>query len=309
MSAITGRGENRTILESASASSIFGTAHRTTSQPADARAAICAVVASTSCVFVNVIDWTTTGAPPPIATSPTRICARLPISIKCRDMPVEPPPTTWRLERPPGAILTTPGVSVPISSRAPSSPPTGSGLFPMRWRGARLVVAAAARCDPASELRAVPLTPAGCAAVRDPDRHGVCRGDPRMRRPATTPRLDRRRRSSRRTRACTSSAGRTPSRRGTRPGSRAGSTVSGWAGSSPPSRSSTGAAEPRRRRCSGSSEHLQAAGGDRLLDVQWATPHLASLGAVELGAGRIPRPTRRCARSSRRVRRLASGQA
>jgi len=27
---------------------------------------------------------------------------------------------------------------------------------------------------------------------------------------------------------------------------------------------------------------LQAAGGDRLLDVQWATPHLVSLGAVEL---------------------------
>jgi len=28
--------------------------------------------------------------------------------------------------------------------------------------------------------------------------------------------------------------------------------------------------------------HLQAAGGERLLDVQWATPHLESLGAVEL---------------------------
>ena len=70
--------------------------------------------------------------------------------------------------------------------------------------------------------------------VRDPDRHRVRRGDPRMRRPATAPRLDRRRRSSRRTRACTSSAGRTRSRRGTRPGSRAGSTVSGAAGSSPP---------------------------------------------------------------------------
>ncbi len=28
--------------------------------------------------------------------------------------------------------------------------------------------------------------------------------------------------------------------------------------------------------------HLEAAGGDRLLDVQWATPHLASLGAIEI---------------------------
>jgi leucyl/phenylalanyl-tRNA--protein transferase len=31
---------------------------------------------------------------------------------------------------------------------------------------------------------------------------------------------------------------------------------------------------------------LRAAGGERLLDVQWATPHLASLGAVGLGRGR-----------------------
>ena len=71
MSAITGSGENRMILGSASASSVFGTATRTTSQPALARAAICAVVASTSCVFVSVIDWTTTCAPPPIWTPPT----------------------------------------------------------------------------------------------------------------------------------------------------------------------------------------------------------------------------------------------
>ena len=44
MSAITGIGENRTILGSASASSVFGTATRTISQPAEASAAICAVV-------------------------------------------------------------------------------------------------------------------------------------------------------------------------------------------------------------------------------------------------------------------------
>ena len=73
MSAITGIGERRTIVLSASASSLFGTATRTISQPAEASAAICAVVASTSCVCVSVIDWTTTGAPPPIATLPTLI--------------------------------------------------------------------------------------------------------------------------------------------------------------------------------------------------------------------------------------------
>src|SRR5215211_8401606 len=74
MSAITGIGLSRTMRLSASASSDFGTAHRTTSQPAEARAAIWAVVASTSRVSVSVIDWTTTGAPPPSGTLPTRIC-------------------------------------------------------------------------------------------------------------------------------------------------------------------------------------------------------------------------------------------
>src|SRR5256886_11409118 len=63
MSAITGIGEKRTILDRAAASSVFGTATRTISQPAEASAAIWAVVASTSCVFVSVIDCTTTGAP------------------------------------------------------------------------------------------------------------------------------------------------------------------------------------------------------------------------------------------------------
>ena len=77
MSAITGSGERRTIFGSASASSLFGTATRTISQPAEASAAIWAVVASTSWVFVSVIDCTTTGAPPPISTLPTLIARSL----------------------------------------------------------------------------------------------------------------------------------------------------------------------------------------------------------------------------------------
>ncbi len=77
MSAITGIGESRTMSGSAAASSFFGTATRTTSQPAEASAAICAVVACTSWVFVSVIDCTTTGAPPPMSTSPTRIWTSL----------------------------------------------------------------------------------------------------------------------------------------------------------------------------------------------------------------------------------------
>src|SRR5215210_9251535 len=77
MSAITGSGESRTIALRACASASFGTAQRTTSQPAEASAAICAVVAATSCVGVSVIDWTTTGAPPPIGTFPTLIVRSL----------------------------------------------------------------------------------------------------------------------------------------------------------------------------------------------------------------------------------------
>ena len=42
---MTGIGERRTMSGSAAASSFFGTATRTTSHPADASAAICAVVA------------------------------------------------------------------------------------------------------------------------------------------------------------------------------------------------------------------------------------------------------------------------
>ena len=80
MSAITGIGEKRTIRGERVGVLDLRHGARTTSQPAETSAAIWAVVASTSCVFVSVIDWTTTGAPPPIVTSPTRICARLPIA-------------------------------------------------------------------------------------------------------------------------------------------------------------------------------------------------------------------------------------
>src|SRR5438874_12734714 len=83
ISAITGIGDSRTIRFSASASSVFGTAQRTTSQPALASAAIWAVVASTSCVFVSVMDCTTTGAPPPISTPPTLIWRALAIRGQC----------------------------------------------------------------------------------------------------------------------------------------------------------------------------------------------------------------------------------
>src|ERR671932_2633904 len=88
MSAITGIGDRRTSFGSVSASSVLGTATRTISQPAEASAAICAVVASTSCVFVRVIDWTATGAPPPTGTPPTVIWRfdATPLSVESFDL-------------------------------------------------------------------------------------------------------------------------------------------------------------------------------------------------------------------------------
>ena len=74
MSAITGIGDSTTIRSSARTSSSRGTAQRTRSPPASAMAWICFMVASKSAVSVFVIDWTATGAPPPIFTPPTSIC-------------------------------------------------------------------------------------------------------------------------------------------------------------------------------------------------------------------------------------------
>ena len=59
------------MAEMASAAAMSGTARRTMSQPAAARAFICAQVASTSEVRVLHIDCTETSAPPPTAAPPT----------------------------------------------------------------------------------------------------------------------------------------------------------------------------------------------------------------------------------------------
>src|SRR4029077_9580732 len=74
MSAITGIGDSATIVRSASASCSRGTAQRTTSAPASATLRIWSSVAVRFAVSVLVIVCTTTGAPPPIGTRPTKIC-------------------------------------------------------------------------------------------------------------------------------------------------------------------------------------------------------------------------------------------
>ena len=73
MSAITGIGDSRTIVRSASTSSSRGTATRTMSAPASATVRIWSIVAFRLAVSVLVIVCTATGAPPPIGTPPTLI--------------------------------------------------------------------------------------------------------------------------------------------------------------------------------------------------------------------------------------------
>ncbi len=79
---------------------------------------------------------------------------------------------------------------------------------------------------------------------------------------------------------CTNSAGRTRSSRSTsRARWSAASTASASAPSSPARRCSTTPATPPRWPSSRLVDWLTATGG-RLLDVQWLTPHLVSLGAI-----------------------------
>src|ERR1700730_17786643 len=61
-----------TISATAAADSGMLTVMRTSSEPASASSLHCVTVPAMSAVSVLVIDWTTTGAPPPTWTGPTR---------------------------------------------------------------------------------------------------------------------------------------------------------------------------------------------------------------------------------------------
>ena len=74
MSATTGMVTDRAMSARFAAASSSGTATRTMSQPAACSSRHWATVASRSRVSAVVIDWTETGASPPMATAPRRIC-------------------------------------------------------------------------------------------------------------------------------------------------------------------------------------------------------------------------------------------
>ena len=182
------------------------------------------------------------------------------------------------------------------SSRARCSRPTARGCSrcpPTTARGRdALVVAGGARGAAARRAARLPVA----AAVRAPHggagRHRLRRGDPR---PAPTPprrRLDRRARCSRPTPGCTSWAGRTrwrPGSDGELVGGLYGVAVGGlFAGESMFHR----VTDASKVALVGLVDLLRDEHADRrVLDVQWATDHLASLGR---GHGARARRTSRC---------------
>ena len=199
------------------------------------------------------------------------------------------PALRLELRRPRGVrpATTTSWPSAPTSSRARCWRRTGAGLFPMPsgtpgdptyWfcpvRRGVLPLDGAGRV-----ALAAPLVP----GLRDPRRHRLRGGRStaartRAGRPGGSTTT-----SARRTCGCTSWAGRTRSRPGATAGWPGGCTASPSAGSSRASRCSTGSATPRRWRWSGWWSCCATSGPqDRLIDVQWGTPHLASLGVVEV---------------------------
>ena len=74
MSAITGIGDFFAMIGSASASTVFGHATRTISQPDAVSCAICCSVPFTSWVLVVVMDCTAMGYSDPTPTFPTISC-------------------------------------------------------------------------------------------------------------------------------------------------------------------------------------------------------------------------------------------
>ena len=172
---------------------------------------------------------------------------------------------------------------------------------------------------PRCRLHRFSLAAARGARVRDQGRHRVRRRDSRLCRSGAPARLDRRL-----VRRCL--RGAPPARVGALDRGVGRRRARGWPlrrrdrrASSPPSPSSTAARAPRRRRSWRSSLRLETAGGPRLLDVQWMTPHLRSLGAIEVtraeyhvllderfALGRTPSETRRPAEARRHRRRAAT---
>ena len=207
-------------------------------------------------------------------------------------VPVEPPPPPWALRRPAAAHDADDdlvgGRRRPRAGHAAGGLPAGAVPDavrrtpgdPMCWWSP----GAARGPARSTALRVSRSLRRSCRRLRDPGRHRLRRG-PRRRAPTPARRrgwIDADIRDGVRA-SCTSWAGRTPSRPGGTGGSPVGCTASRSAACSRASRCSTGSGTPPRWRWSGWwTCCATSTATDRLIDVQWGTPHLASLGVVEI---------------------------
>ena len=151
----------------------------------------------------------------------------------------------------------TSGRSAPTSSPGRSSPPIGLGLFPMPFGDSIGWFSPARRAIvPLAGFAPVALAPPGGAALRDPRRHGLRRGHPRLRAARRPGELDRRRDRRAYETPPPASGGRTRSRRTTTRVSREASTASRSAASSRPSRCSHARTDASKAAFVGSSSCL-----------------------------------------------------
>ena len=222
-------------------------------------------------------------------------------------MPIEPPPCRW-------AFPPADGGRRGGAARARRRPRArhAAGRLPRRHlpdaarRRARdrLVQPRPARRRPARRVPPRALAAPLRAPLHGDRRPGVRRRRRRLRRPAPARRLDHARDPRRLRARCTRSAGRTRSRCGTTDGALAGGLYGVEIGG-------LFAAESKFHVRTDASkvalaalvERLRAAGGARLLDVQWTTPHLRTLGARDVARADYLRAA--CRRRSRRRRRSA----
>ena len=204
-------------------------------------------------------------------------------------MPAEPPATTWSIERPPadhphdvwaiGADL-EPGTLLAAYRL---------GLFPMPVDGELVWWSPEERAViPVAGLRAVTLAAPSCPGLRDPRRHRVRRGDRgsapiRAGRTAGSTRTSSRLHAAARARL--GALGRGVGRGGARGRPlrrRDRRALRGRVEVLPPQRSVEGGAARARRAAS----RQPAARG--VVDVQWATPHLALARRGRGAAGGVP---------------------
>ena len=215
-------------------------------------------------------------------------------------VPVEPPPSRWELpspaRMPDGAEIAGVGADLAPGTLLAAY---RQGLFPMRLQARGPIGLGPLgwwspdpRGDhPARRAARQPFVAPVAASLRDPGRHRVRRRDARVRGSEAAARLDRQEVHRRVHGSCTSSGGRTASRRGR------STTVDAtrWSVVSTVSRiGGLFAAESKFHRVTDASKvarrrarraDARAAAGS-LLDVQWTTPHLASLGAVDVTRAR-----------------------